>query len=80
MADANILQGAIFHEDAVEDNVVTTTESAQFDNQKINVENLPKSLEAKPRQENPTPKPAVHRVREQFGIFSYHISIILILC
>ncbi|XP_057513276.1 uncharacterized protein LOC130795273 [Actinidia eriantha] len=61
MADANIFQGAIFHEDAVEDNVVTTTESAQFDNQKINVENLPKSLEAKPRQENPTPKPAVHR-------------------
>ncbi|KAI7982539.1 Protein EDS1B [Camellia lanceoleosa] len=62
MADANILQGAIFHEDAVEDNYETaTTESAQVDSQKINVANLSKSLEAKPKQPKPTPKPAVHR-------------------
>ncbi|KAL6967952.1 hypothetical protein U1Q18_033755 [Sarracenia purpurea var. burkii] len=62
MADANILQGAIFHEDATEDNdVIAATEIAQVDNQRINVENPSKSLEGKPKQPKPPPKPAVHR-------------------
>ncbi|XP_052211530.1 uncharacterized protein LOC127814214 isoform X2 [Diospyros lotus] len=62
MADANILQGAIFHEDAIEDNCgISTTESTQVDSRKINVENPSRSLEEKPRQSKPIPKPAVHR-------------------
>jgi len=72
MADANILQGAIFHEDAIEDNCgISTTESTQVDSRKINVENPSRSLEEKPRQSKPIPKPAVHRVGRSlsFSIF-----------
>ncbi|KAE9460815.1 hypothetical protein C3L33_07244, partial [Rhododendron williamsianum] len=62
MADANIFQGAIFHEDAAEDLYgIATTESVTVDSQKIRVENVSKSLEAKPRQPKSSPKPAVHR-------------------
>ncbi|KAI8523319.1 hypothetical protein RHMOL_Rhmol13G0064100 [Rhododendron molle] len=62
MADANIFQGAIFHEDAADDLYgIATTESVTVDSQKIRVENVSKSLEAKPRQPKSSPKPAVHR-------------------
>lgn len=72
MADANIFQGAIFHEDAAEDLYgIAGTESVTVDSQKIRVENVSKSLEAKPRQPKSSPKPAVHRVREQFIILNF---------
>ncbi|KAA8550557.1 hypothetical protein F0562_002241 [Nyssa sinensis] len=62
MADANIFQGAIFHEDTLEDTQeIETTESGQVDSQKRKVENLSKPIEAKPKQPKTTPKPAVHR-------------------
>lgn len=55
MADANILQGAIFHDDALEDTEeITTKNSPQVDSQK--------TLGAKPQGVTST-KPAAHRVK-----------------
>ncbi|KAL2488244.1 lipase class 3 family protein [Forsythia ovata] len=59
MADANIFQGAIFHEDPEED--VHGLESTQLDSQMNNGENFSKSPEPKPKQTKLTPKPAAHR-------------------
>lgn len=62
MADANILQGAIFHEDAVKDtDQVNTTESNPAGNQKGTGENHLNSSELKFRQLKDRPKPAAHR-------------------
>lgn len=62
IADANIFQGAIFHEDAAEDlNGIATTAPVAIDSQKISAANVSKSLEAMPRQPKSSPKPAVHR-------------------
>lgn len=63
MTDANILQGAIFHEDAPEDiDRIEVVESKKVEGQKGNGENQWKPLESKPRQLNDKPKPAAHRV------------------
>ncbi|KAK4845717.1 hypothetical protein QYF36_008284 [Acer negundo] len=62
MADANILQGAIFHEDAFEDiDRVEVVESKQSEGQKGNGEIRWDPLESKPRQLKDKPKPAAHR-------------------
>lgn len=60
MTDANILQGAIFHEDSV--GIIDVVESKKVEGQKGNGENQWKPLESKPRQLNDKPKPAAHRV------------------
>lgn len=62
VADANILQGALFHEDDMED--VEEAEIAEVDITKIrqgNAETHLKTLEAKPKQLNHKIKPAAHR-------------------
>ncbi|RVW88715.1 hypothetical protein CK203_043793 [Vitis vinifera] len=60
MADANILQGAIFHEDAVEDTeAIEAIKSDQVAARNKNAENIMKPLETKPKP--PKLKPAVHR-------------------
>lgn len=62
MADANIFQGAIFHEDNVEDtNGIESSESAELSGQKNNGENLSKLVEPMPKQTKPSLKPAAHR-------------------
>lgn len=62
MTDANILQGAIFHEDVIEDmEGIEIAESKQAEEQKGNGENRWNTLE-KPRQLKDKPKPAAHRV------------------
>ncbi|XP_022758773.1 uncharacterized protein LOC111305465 isoform X5 [Durio zibethinus] len=62
MADANILQGAIFHEDAMEDiDRIELNEANQGEIQKVNGENQFNSLESKPKQIKDRPKPAAHR-------------------
>ncbi|KAM6564817.1 hypothetical protein CsatB_024815 [Cannabis sativa] len=68
MTDANILQGAIFHEDAMEDvDGIETNKSDQSESRKGNGENLWNPLESKSKQLNnkskpkPKPKPAAHR-------------------
>ena len=68
MTDANILQGAIFHEDAMEYiDGTETNKSGQGESRKGNAENLWNPLESKSKQLNdkskPKPKPAAHRVR-----------------
>lgn len=63
MADANILQGAIFHEDAMEDTECSeVVESDQVGQQKGNGENRWNPLESKTKKQKPKPKPAAHRV------------------
>ena len=63
MADANILQGAIFHEDVKEDiDRIEVTESNQGERQKGNGENEFNSLEPKPKLIKDRHKPAAHRV------------------
>lgn len=59
MADANIFQGAIFHEDAIAD--VNGIEAAEPNCQMNNGENASISMETKPKQTKFTSKPAVHR-------------------
>ncbi|OMO60027.1 Lipase, class 3 [Corchorus capsularis] len=62
MADANILQGAIFHEDVMEDMGQTEVNEAKIgERKKGNGENQFNSLESKPQQINDRPKPAAHR-------------------
>ena len=64
IADANIFQGAIFHEDNVEDtNGIGSSESAEFSSQKSNGENFSKLVEPMPKQTTPSLKPAAHRVQ-----------------
>lgn len=62
VADANILQGALFHEDDME--YVEETEIAEVDitnGQQGNIESRKKTLDAKPKQLNRKIKPAAHR-------------------
>ncbi|KAH0641095.1 hypothetical protein KY285_037681 [Solanum tuberosum] len=62
MADVNIFQGALFHEDAVEDiHGLEPIESGQVDTQRSNRESHSKLLESKSRPTNLTQKPAAHR-------------------
>lgn len=58
MTDANILQGAIFHEDTVRMDVV---ESGQCESQKDSVENYLNASQSKPKQLEDQIKPAAHR-------------------
>lgn len=63
MADANILQGAIFHEDVAEEiDRIELTEANRGERQKGNEENQFNPLESKPKQIKDRPKPAAHRV------------------
>lgn len=67
MADANIFQGAIFHEEDVEStHAIQSTETTKSHSQQFNGDNSSKSLEEVLMQKNPTPKPAVHQVLEFF--------------
>lgn len=59
MADANILQGVIFHEDTVDDTDTIESELAAAKNK--NSESILKPLETKPKSLKL--KPAAHRVR-----------------
>ncbi|XP_062174428.1 uncharacterized protein LOC133879728 isoform X2 [Alnus glutinosa] len=60
MADANILQGAIFHEDAMEDaEEIETVKSEQHESRKGNLVWNP--LESKSKQLKDKSKPAAHR-------------------
>ncbi|XVE72682.1 hypothetical protein DITRI_Ditri11bG0058400 [Diplodiscus trichospermus] len=62
MADANILQGAIFHEDVMEDiDQIEVAETNQGERQKGNGENQFNTLDSKPKRINDRPKPAAHR-------------------
>lgn len=62
MADANILQGAIFHDDDVEDTEeILTNNAPQADGQKKVSDDVPKTLGAKPKQGVTLNKPAAHR-------------------
>lgn len=64
MADANILQGAIFHEDAMEDaEEIEASKSEQCESRKGKSENLWNPLDTKSKQIKDKSKPAVHRVR-----------------
>ena len=65
MADVNIFQGALFHEDAVEDiHGLEPIESGQVDTQRSNRESHYKISKSKTRPSNLTQKPAAHRVVE----------------
>ncbi|CAH9129376.1 unnamed protein product [Cuscuta epithymum] len=59
MADVNIFQGAIFHEDPTGD--FNENESTEVDSQKNSVENFSKSMDLMPKPTKPMPKPAVHK-------------------
>lgn len=74
MADANIFQGAIFHDNAMAD--VNRVESTELNSQMDNGENGKRHTETNPKQTNFTPKPAVHRVPESLS----HIMFLIIIC
>ncbi|VFR00503.1 unnamed protein product [Cuscuta campestris] len=59
MADVNIFQGAIFHEDPTEN--FNGNESTQVETEKNNVENFSKSMDLMPKPTKSMPKPAVHK-------------------
>ncbi|KAL3850451.1 hypothetical protein ACJIZ3_012333 [Penstemon smallii] len=59
MADANIFQGAIFHEDVMTS--VNEIESTELDGQMNDGESISKSMETKSKLTKLPPKPAVHR-------------------
>ncbi|KAJ4825059.1 hypothetical protein Tsubulata_034668 [Turnera subulata] len=62
MTDANILQGAIFHEDARDDSArMESNESEQSEKQKGNGENQLNPVVSTPKQLKDQPKPAAHR-------------------
>ncbi|VVA96811.1 unnamed protein product [Arabis nemorensis] len=61
MADANILQGHIFHDDVAEDECVAASEPIQSEPQKNNGEGLRNPLDSKAKQRSQKPKPAAHR-------------------
>lgn len=68
MADVNILQGAIFHEDVVDG--VDRSEilnSDEDENRKGKFENSWNPLESKPKQLKNKSKPAAHRVTNVVG-------------
>lgn len=68
MVDANILQGAIFHEDDVKDPYETkTSESVDVDSQNKNADDLLNSHEV--RQLKSSVKPAAHRVIIHHNLF-----------
>jgi len=70
MTDANILQGAIFHEDTGEDTVrMDVVESGQCESQKDSGENCLNASQSKPKQLKDQIKPAAHRVSLQSIIF-----------
>lgn len=60
MADANIFQGAIFHDSATVD--VNRIDGTETDGQMSNGENSMVPIETNHKPTNSTPKPAVHRV------------------
>lgn len=62
MADANILQGHIFHDDVAEDECVAASEPLQNEPQKNNGEGLRSPLGSKAYQRRQKPIPAAHRV------------------
>lgn len=77
MTDANILQGAIFHEDAREKSAqMEAIESGQCDSQKGLGENQLNPLESKRKKLEDRPKPAAHRVRQQSIIFIIHFNMV----
>ncbi|KAK6122213.1 hypothetical protein DH2020_044041 [Rehmannia glutinosa] len=59
MADANVFQGAIFHDNAMTD--VNRTEPTELDSEVDNGEHGSGHMETNPKQAKFTPKPAVHR-------------------
>ncbi|KAG8642010.1 uncharacterized protein LOC110627971 isoform X2 [Manihot esculenta] len=62
VTDVNILQGAIFHEDAMEDAAqMEAIESVQGESQRGNGEGQQNPLESKPKHLKDQPKPAAHR-------------------
>lgn len=62
MADFNIFQGAIFHEDALDDfEESETAESDLAERREGNEGSVPRTLEAKPKQVRQKLKPAAHR-------------------
>ncbi|KDP45262.1 hypothetical protein JCGZ_15127 [Jatropha curcas] len=61
VTDVNILQGAIFHEDAMVATQMEALESSQCESQKANGEGQRHPLEPKPKQMKDQPKPAAHR-------------------
>lgn len=70
MADVNILQGAIFHEDVVDG--VDRSEilsSDEEENRKGKFENSWNPLESKSKQQKNKSKPAAHRVTNVVGGF-----------
>ncbi|KAK7812200.1 putative leucine-rich repeat receptor-like protein kinase [Quercus suber] len=62
VADANMLRGAIFHEDIMEvAEEIETVKSEQHESRKGNLENLWNPLESKSKQLKDKSKPATHR-------------------
>ncbi|CAA0842440.1 lipase class 3 family protein [Striga hermonthica] len=59
MADANIFQGAIFHDSSMAN--VNESEQTEVSSQVDNGENVSRPIETNPKQDNSTPMPAVHR-------------------
>lgn len=64
MTDVNIWQGAIFHEDAVDDiDANETNKSNQNERKNDTVQNMSKPVDSKSKQLNDNLQPAVHRVK-----------------
>lgn len=63
MADANILQGAIFHDSVEDAEEIDAVQSKQHESQTGNSEYLGNPLETKSKQLKDKSKPAAHRVR-----------------
>lgn len=63
MADANILQGAIFHDDMEDTREIEAPDSEYTDEYKRPIPNPSKSREMKTNQPRDGPKPAAHRVK-----------------
>ncbi|CAN8269968.1 unnamed protein product [Cochlearia groenlandica] len=61
MADANFLQGHLFHDDVAEDECTTTSEPTQSEQQKNKGEDLRNPLQSKGKKLRQKPKPAAHR-------------------
>lgn len=61
MADANILQSAIFHDDVDDSESIEVTEAVQVDGSKKSVEDSSNSVGIRVKQPKDVPKPAAHR-------------------